>query len=240
MKRLLIVFLALCFLTPVACARKVYLISAGVSDYPGTSNDLNLPAMDARVMNRLYRTNSSAETILLTNDRATISNIKDALRQLFRKAEKNDIVVFFFSGHGYPGGFVAYDGKLKYDVIKDIFAECKCQNKMIFADACFSGDMRDKSVRIDEVTDKSKMNLMMLLSSRDDEVSYENARYKNGFFTICLERCLRGGADTNNDRIITARELYLGVRKGVIELSNDEQHPVMWGNFNDNMPVMVW
>ena len=240
MKRVILLILALCFLVPATYARKVYLVAAGVSDYPGTANDLSLPAMDARAMNRLYRTNSSAETILLTNDNATISNIKDALRQLFRDAGKNDIVVFFFSGHGYPGGFVAYDGKLKYDVIKDVFAECKCQNKMIFADACFSGDMRDKSGQRDEVVDKSKMSLMMLLSSRDDEVSYENPLYKNGFFTICLERCLRGGADTNNDRIITARELYLGVRKGVLELSDNEQHPVMWGNFSDNMPVMVW
>ena len=102
-------FLALCCLMPVAHGRKVYMVSAGVSDYPGTANDLTLPAMDARAMNRLYRTNSSAETILLTNDRATIANIVQALRQQFRKARKDDIVVFFFSGHGYPGGFVAYD-----------------------------------------------------------------------------------------------------------------------------------
>lgn len=231
-------FLALCCLMPVAHGRKVYMVSAGVSDYPGTANDLTLPAMDARAMNRLYRTNSSAETILLTNDRATIANIVQALRQQFRKARKDDIVVFFFSGHGYPGGFVAYDGKLKYDVIKDAFSECVSKNKMIFADACFSGDMRDKSAT--EENDKSKMNLMLLLSSREDEVSYENFRYKNGFFTICLERCLRGGADTDKDRVITARELYLGVRKGVVSLSNDRQHPVMWGSFDDNMPVMVW
>lgn len=238
MKRLLILVLALFCLLPGAYGRKVYLVSAGVSDYPGTSNDLTLPSMDARAMSRLYRANSSAESILLTNDNATISKIKNAMRQLFRKARKEDIVVFFFSGHGYPGGFVAYDGKLEYDVIKDIFSECVSQNKMIFADACFSGDMRDKG----EVglSDKRGMNLMLLLSSRDDEVSYENPNYKNGFFTICLERCLRGGADTDNNRIITARELYLGVRKGVTELSDDMQHPVMWGNFNDNMPVMVW
>lgn len=238
MKRLFVLILAMCFLLPCAYGRKVYLVTAGVSDYPGTRNDLSLPAMDARAINRLYRTNSSAETLLLTDENATVSNIKTALRQLFGKARKDDIVVFFFSGHGYPGGFMAYDGKLEYDMIKAVFSDCISQNKMIFADACFSGDMRDKGN--DGVTDKSAMNLMLLLSSRDNEVSFENGNYKNGFFTICLERCLKGGADTDRNRIITAKELYLGVRKGVVELSADRQHPVMWGRFNDNMPVMVW
>ena len=109
MKRLFILIITLCSLIPVTYARKVYLVAAGVSDYPGTSSDLTLPAMDARVINRLYRKNSSAETILLTDENATTSNIKAAMRQLYRKAKKDDIVVFFFSGHGYPGGFVAYD-----------------------------------------------------------------------------------------------------------------------------------
>lgn len=238
MKRIIILLLSFCCLIPATYGRKVYLVSAGVSDYPGTSNDLKLPAMDARAINRLYRTNSSAETILLTDENATISNIKGAMRQLFDKAEKDDIIVFFFSGHGYPGGFVAYDGKMDYDIIKDLFSGSVALNKMIFADACFSGDMREKGDS--ESSSKSKLNLMLLLSSRDNEVSYENPRYKNGYFTICLERCLKGGADSDKNRIITAKELYLGVRRGVIELSSDRQHPVMWGSFNDNMPVMVW
>lgn len=238
MKRILILFLSLCCLLPAAHGRKVYLVAVGVSNYPGTANDLTLPAMDARAMSRLYRTNSSVETILLTDENATISNIKNSVRKLFRKAKKDDIVVFFFSGHGYPEGFVAYDGQLKYDIIKNLFSECVSQNKMVFADACFSGDMRGKG-SIDDA-EKAKLNLMLLLSSRDNEVSFENPRYKNGFFTICLERCLRGGADLDGNRIITAKELYQGVRKGVVELSDDRQHPVMWGSFNDNMPVMIW
>ena len=53
-------------------------------------------------------------------------------------------------------------------------------------------------------------------------------------------RSLKGGADTNRDRTITAKELYHAVSTGVRALSNEMQHPVMWGNFEDNMPVMVW
>lgn len=238
MKRFLATFLAMCCLMTVTYAQKVYLVAAGIGDYPGTGNDLRLPAMDARTINRLYRTNSSAETMLLTDDNATVSNIKAGMRKLFKKAGKDDIVVFFFSGHGYPGGFMAYDGKLTYGVVKELFAESESLNKMIFADACFSGDIRGKGES--EAVDKSGMNLMLLLSSRDNELSYESPRYKNGYFTICLERCLKGGADTDRDRVITALELYQGVHKGVIKLTSGKQHPVMWGNFDDNMPVIVW
>ena len=63
---------------------------------------------------------------------------------------------------------------------------------------------------------------------------------QNGFFTTCLQRGLRGGADANRDKIITAKELFLFVSKGVKELSDDKQHPVMWGKFDDTMPVIAW
>ena len=56
----------------------------------------------------------------------------------------------------------------------------------------------------------------------------------------CLVRALKGGADVNRDRVITAKELFSAVSKGVKELSDNRQHPVMWGNFPDDMPVMVW
>ena len=63
---------------------------------------------------------------------------------------------------------------------------------------------------------------------------------QNGYFTTYLQRGLRGGADANRDRIITAKELFNYVHAGVVKLSNNKQHPVMWGKFSDDMPVMIW
>ena len=80
---------------------------------------------------------------------------------------------------------------------------------------------------------------MLFLSSRTNETSLETP-YKNSLFTIFLERGLRGGADTNKDRRISARELYDFVHKGVIEVSGNKQHPVMWGKFDNNMTVINW
>ena len=81
---------------------------------------------------------------------------------------------------------------------------------------------------------------MLFLSSRSNESSLEIPSMKNGFFTTYLQRGLRGNADANRDRTITAKELFDFVSTNVIKISKEKQHPVMWGKFSDDMPVMVW
>lgn len=238
MKRFLILFwVLLCSVIPKAEAQNVYVVSAGVADYPGKVNDLTLCASDAKAIARLYRKNAKAEVVLLTNSNATKKRIQAAARTLFQKAKPEDIVVFFFSGHGFPGGFVAHDDKLSYEEIRAMFASCKAKNKMVFADACFSGDIRDGK-RTGHNDPKS--NIMLFLSSRSNEYSIEVPSMRNALFASCLIRSLKGGADVNGDRIITAKELFDSVSTGVAQLSRNRQHPVMWGNFPDTMPVMVW
>lgn len=235
MKRSVILLLFLCF-PLIAEAQDIYLFSAGVADYPGKKNDLTLPAKDASAIHRLYLQNGRAKSVLLTNENASKSNILTKARNHFSKAKPDDIAIFFFSGHGYQGGFVAYDEFISYDEIRKLLSSCRAKNKMIFADACFSGDIREDG----HSANHSKQNVMLFLSSRSNEYSIERKDMKNGLFAACLVRALKGGADTNRDRTITAKELYKAVSKSVRELSNDRQHPVMWGNFSDNMPVMIW
>ena len=38
----------------------------------------------------------------------------------------------------------------------------------------------------------------------------------------------------------SAKELFQFVSPRVTQLSDGAQHPVMWGKFDDDMPVMVW
>lgn len=238
--RILIVVLSL--LIPIFAQAKVYLVSVGIADYPGTANDLTLPAKDAQTITWLYSKNSNMQYCKLLNSEATRYNVISAMNKVFAMAGTNDIVVFFFSGHGYQGGFCTYDGNLNYDDIRKSMAKSKCKNKMIFADACFSGKMRSNGNNSSQtaITSAKKANVMLFLSSRSDETSIESRDMQNGVFTTYLQKGLRGGADANKDRIITARELFKYVHKNVVTISNGRQHPVMWGKFSDNMPVMIW
>ena len=238
MKRLLILFWALFFMASMQVeAQNIYLVSAGVTDYPGTGKDLRFPANDARAVHRLYKKNARATSVLLTNKNAEKDRILSSAKALFSKAGPEDIVVFFFSGHGYPGGFVAYDGRMTYEEIRSIFSTCKASSKMVFADACFSGDIREG-----KGTGQSAPsgNIMLFLSSRSNETSIERGDMKNGLFVASLLRALKGRADENRDSTITASELFRAVSERVSTLSWDRQHPVMWGKFSDDMPVMVW
>lgn len=232
-----IVLIAFLVLTGILVrAQNIYLVAVGIADYPGDREDLSLPANDAKAIYQLYQKHFRAKAILITDERATRQNIVTQTNRLFAQAGKEDIVVFFFSGHGYPGGFAIYNDYLDYGDVRSLFASCKASNKMIFADACFAGGLRENKRDVSH----RNQGVMLFLASRENEFSWENSQMRNSFFVSCLLRCLKGGADVNHDRIITAKELFTAVSKGVWELSEGIQHPVMWGNFDDNMPVMRW
>ena len=240
MKRFLLA-VAVVLLMPAFATAKVYLVSVGIADYPGTERDLTLPAKDAQTITWLYSKNTSLKYCQLLNAEATKAKIVAAMNKVFSLAGVNDMVVFFYSGHGYPGGFLAYDGYLGYQEVREAMAKSKCRNKMIFADACYAGKIRGNNrAPQSEETAAKQANVMLFLSSRSDETSIERKGMKNGFFTTYLQKGLRGGADANRDRVITAKELFNYVHANVVKLSGGRQHPVMWGRFPDNMTVMRW
>ena len=232
-KCLLLAWMMLCAITLQA---KTYLVSVGIADYPGTEHDLRISDNDAKTIAKVFSVAKQATVSILINEQATQSALLSTMHTSFMNANSEDIVILYFSGHGTPGALVCHDGLLTYQHIFKMLKGCKASRKVIIADACYSGKMRTTRQQTDSYNNQ---NVMLFLSSRTNEVSRES-RYKNSLFTIFLERGLRGGADTNRDRYITARELYDFVHKGVIEASGNKQHPVMWGKFDNNMTVINW
>lgn len=221
-----------------ACAlqAKTYVVCVGIADYPGTQNDLVVSANDAYTIYKVFSKSGQASAVYLTNSNATISHTIASMRQMFSQATAEDVIVFYFSGHGTPGAVVCYDGFFKYQSIFKEMARSKAKNKVLLIDACYSGKMRSTS---HHDTSYSDQNVMLFLSSRTTEPSRETG-FKNSLFTLFLERGLRGGADTDKNRTITAQELYQFVHPGVVEASNQKQHPVMWGKFDKNMQIIKW
>ena len=215
---------------------KVYLVSVGIADYPGKENDLRISDNDAKTIARVFQATKDASVNVLTNEDATQSELLSTMHTAFADAESDDAVVLYFSGHGTPGALVCYDGLLTYQHIFKMLKGCKATRKIIIADACYAGKMRTTQ---QQTNIYNSQNVMLFLSSRTNETSMET-KYQNSMFTIFLERGLRGGADVNKDRRITARELYDFVHKGVIEASKNKQHPVMWGKFDNNMTIIKW
>ncbi len=116
--------ITLLFLTfAVAAGARNYVVLVGIADYPGTKSDLKVSAQDAVTMKAVYDKNGDATTELLTDNEATVENVKVTMGNLFLRATRDDAVILFFSGHGVPGGFVCQDGLLKYNDIIAVMAQ---------------------------------------------------------------------------------------------------------------------
>ena len=234
--KLLRVVLMLLFACIFQVQAKVYLVSVGIADYPGKANDLRISDNDAKTIVRVFEATKDAYATTITNEGATRSAVLHAMQKTFAEAKAEDTIILYFSGHGTPGALVCYDGLLSYQRIFNVMKTCKSNKKIIMADACYSGKMRTSKKQSDSYNAQS---VMLFLSSRTNEMSQES-RYQNSLFTIFLERGLRGGADSNRDRIITAREIFDFVHDGVSDASKETQHPVMWGKFDNNMAIINW
>lgn len=227
---------AILLLCCIQLQAKVYLVSVGIADYPGEKNDLRISDNDAKTVASVFKATGDASVNVLTNEEATQSALLSTMHSTFEDATSKDAVILYFSGHGTPGALACHDGLLTYKHIFKILKGCKANRKIIIADACYSGKMRiDKELS----SVNNTRSIMLFLSSRTEEPSQET-KYKNSLFTIFLERGLRGGADVNKDRNVTAKELYDFVHKGVIDVSKSKQHPVMWGKFDNNMTIIKW
>lgn len=238
---IVLTFLAVTFVS----AQRLYVVSVGIADYKDPQvNDLRWTETDVASFNKVIKLHTN-ELYTLLGSQATHTNVYANIKNVFSKARSKDTVILYFSGHGYPGGFCCYDmsqkgGGLTYKEIAQLFRECQADNRMVFADACFSGGLRKSKKQSDTSNTIRNVDVMFFLSSRTNETSQEMTDGPNGQFTRFLVRGLGGGADKNHDRIITAKELYDFVHEGVTTATANRQHPVMWGHFKDTMTVIDW
>ncbi|MBU6340985.1 MAG: caspase family protein [Bacteroidetes bacterium] len=194
------------------------------------------------------------QVVLLVDEDATRQNILNTMRQLFLRADANDVVVLYFSGHGLDGCFlpVDYDGynnKLRHEEIKKIFLESKAKHKLCIADACHSGSLNYNNglaakgpapVRLEryfQAFEDAEGGIGLMMSSTADELSLEDQGLHHGVFTYFVLQGLKGKADVNNDYLITIKELYSYVYHKVRDYTAGAQSPVLTGTYDDAMPV---
>jgi hypothetical protein len=172
-----------------------YAIVVGISNYPGTVNDLQYCDDDAQdiyyALTTLYGYNSS-NIHLLTDMNASFTAIQDAINVTKSKAVASDEVVFFFSGHGTNGrandsdnekideAIVSHDGNPSGSLIaiwdgqlKDWFADFNTSRIIFIFDSCLAGGM----------TDLQAPGRVINMACSESGVSYESSSWQNGQFT---------------------------------------------------------
>ncbi len=188
---------------------------------------------------------------LLIDEDATRSNILYALRTTFARADDNDVVLFYFSGHGIEGAFlpIDYDGvhnKLLHSEVRDLLASTRAKHKIVVADACHSGGLLALKTplhlqvqKLYQAFEESKGGTALLMSSKSEEYSLEDGGLRSGVFSHFLIRGLKGEADQNGDKIVGIQELYNYVYRQVRKYTASVQSPTLSGVFDPNMPISV-
>lgn len=220
-------------------SQRTYLVCVGVSEYANGSHPLPCPVNDARALARFFKDKADADVFMLLDANATRDHILRVLRKQFSKSTASDQIIFTYSGHGFDGGISCYSDPVFVTEVQDIMKTSKAARKMMFINSCHSGSFtkRNNKQNIPRGNYKARdYNVMLYLSSRPDEFSWESSG--NSFFVGNLLKGLRGGADANSDNKVTARELFNYVNAGVLEDSEGKQHPQMYGSFPDDMVVV--
>ena len=188
---------------------------------------------------------------VLIDEEASRKGILKAMRETFLKADENDVVVMYFSGHGLPGAFLpsdfdGFNNRLKHEDVQKIFKESKAKHKLCLADACHSGTMLAARTPLDGILrdyykafEQSNGGTALILSSKGDEYSLEDHGLRQGIFSHFLIRGLRGEADKNKNGIVTVQELFGFVDVKVRTYTGNVQNPKLSGVFDPQMPVSV-
>ena len=236
---LVLLFLSGCF---AAIAQKTYIVAVGINNYDNGENPLPCSIGDARAICNFFDKYGNSDVFMLKDKNATRSHILKVLKQQFSKSTPVDEVIFAYSGHGFDGGLSCYDSKnvVFCSEIQEIMRKTKARRKVMFINACHSGSFTKKYGN-DSRSRRYKSNssdVMLYLSSRANESSWESSMMSTSFFYNRLIQALQGSADANKDKKVTARELFNYVNRNVINDTDGIQHPQMYGRFDDDMVVV--
>jgi hypothetical protein len=201
----------------------------GISAYQ-TSSQLYGCADDATLLGEAMRASHLQrvdEQIVLTDAQVTRAQFLEGIRTLARRAQPNDVVLVFFSGHGNvqpiaaQGGdaheldgldetILLFDGPVTDNDVTAELANIRAANVILALDTCHSGGFADDWVRA-----PGRVGLF----SSDGDVLSDTAepRRAGGYLSWYLRRGVLGEADYKpHDGVLHAGELTDYLLEGMV------------------------
>jgi uncharacterized caspase-like protein len=215
----------------------------GVGAYPDvegyTVSRLSAPVKDVEALRRFLTDPELGafppENVrTLIDEQASKEEILLALANIHRRAAPEDLVLFYFSGHGYrphdgeegtaPAYLLPYItnrlalsnpaiGCIKYEDITDIIRLMEAEKVVVFLDACHAGGVKPRGSRFvsggvyGRFWDEweEARGHALLLSSDESQLSWEEP--DGSVFTKFLLKGLEGEADLDDNAIVGFAEL---------------------------------
>lgn len=168
-----------------------------------------------------------------TNEKPTRANILTALKSVANATEPDDLLLFYYSGHGDEASeesyLVARDGRhltlsdtaVSISRVKKYMDCAAARAKVIILDACHSGaDIGGKGPKsmtaefINRVFEQAE-GMAILASCKQGQLSYESRDIGQGVFTHSLLKALSGEADRDEKGFVTVQDASRHVVDGV-------------------------
>ncbi len=205
---------------PLTGGSRVWTVSVGISDYPGSANDLPECANDAVKIAEALRNQgltASDREFVLTDSNATRAGVRAALARVASNIQPGDAFVFFYSGHGgqtraaraddpneldgLDEYIVLYDGNLLDDELGTLLSAIHARTTLVALDACFAGGFAKDVV--------NRPDVVGMFSSEEDVTSGVAMEFRaGGYLSHFLRNGINGEGDTDpRDRALTVGEL---------------------------------
>ena len=211
-----------------AAGRYAVIVAVGEYDDPVIS-DLKYSVADAKALQSVLTDPdiggfNARDVVVMTDEAAdavhkpTRNNILNMLTVWARRAgNPEDTILFFFAGHGIDAAGQTYllgsdareaipaDSGVRLARVREILSsECRAQRKILFLDACHSGEPGRAAGRPMSDAFVQELNrwegIVTFSSCKQNEKSYDYDKKGHGAFTCFLLEALRGAADTKGDR----------------------------------------
>ncbi|MCR9052341.1 caspase family protein [Phaeodactylibacter xiamenensis] len=189
---------------------------------------------------------------ILIDEAATLNRIKYTMEEVYSRAGPEDLIMLYYSGHGYDDAFLPIDfngfrNKLFHKEIIGILERSPAKYKLCIADACYSGGlMAAKGGAPSQLTQdfydrlaEAAPGTALIMSSKSNETSLEAKGLRQGVFSHYLIRGLKGEADQNGDRYVDISELFRFVSQNVQNYTGSKQSPMIEGDYDREMPVSI-
>jgi WD40 repeat protein len=161
----------------------LYLVSIGISDHLQSQYNLNFARKDAEDIHRFFSWPGpvflNIKTKLLVDSTVTLSNIY-SLSSFLSQAGPNDVVMVFIAGHGILDDnldyyLASYDMDFKdpakkgipYELFDDLLDQTKSRKKVMFIDACHSGEIDKDEVIKSEVIESEQGDIKFRFAGVD-------------------------------------------------------------------------
>jgi hypothetical protein len=209
---------------PLSDNERFHAIFIANSNYGGGKwPALNTTVGEARNIRKLlidkYGFNSENVDTLFNKER---KDVLEAVKAKMDKLTDNDNLILFYGGHGYfvestnMAYWVPLNAETEFDYISNtditnLMKSCQARHILIMADACFSGAMRGGLDAPSKYEYKFKSR-QLLTSGGSEPVPGKSA-----YVQMILETL-----NTNQDKYVSARELYTRIAKGIMDQTRTE------------------